>query len=61
MPLVIGLIKASLPSYFPQRHGVFDAALAALEEIAGACGARIVEAEGVPYRALLGLADLQLG
>ena len=48
MPLVIGLIKASLPSYFPERHGVFDAALAALEEIAGACGARIVEAEGVP-------------
>ena len=44
MPLVIGLIKASLPSYFPERHGVFDAALAALEEIAGACGARIVEA-----------------
>lgn len=38
MTLVVGLIKASLPSYFPQRHGVFDAALAAVEEIAAMTG-----------------------
>ncbi|WP_323764494.1 hypothetical protein [Marinovum sp.] len=48
MPLTIGLIKASLPSYFPERHGVFEAARAALDEIANACGARIVEAPEVP-------------
>ena len=28
MPLVIGVIKASLPSYFPDRHGVFEGCLA---------------------------------
>ncbi|MDB6177739.1 hypothetical protein PAF17_09470 [Paracoccus sp. Z330] len=48
MTLVVGLIKASLPSYFPQRHGVFDDALAAVEKIAAMTGARLVEAPGVP-------------
>jgi len=48
MALAVGVIKASLPSYFPDRHGVFDAALDALSAIADDTGARIVEAPGVP-------------
>ena len=48
MSLVIGVIKASLPSYFPDRHGVFDVALAAVDEIAGSLGVRLVEAPEVP-------------
>lgn len=48
MALAVGVIKASLPSYFPDRHGVFDAALSAIAELAEATGARVVEAPGVP-------------
>ncbi|MSU91226.1 hypothetical protein GE300_16710 [Rhodobacteraceae bacterium 2CG4] len=51
MSLVVGVIKASLPSYFPDRHGVFEAALATLEALAGKLGARVVAAPGVPTNA----------
>jgi L-fucose isomerase-like protein len=48
MSLVIGLINASLPSYFPERHGVFDACRDWLEGLAAAHGASIVVADGIP-------------
>jgi L-fucose isomerase-like protein len=48
MPLTIGLIKASLPSYFPDKHGVFDLAVSALEGLASEEGARLVVAPSVP-------------
>ncbi|MEM8729178.1 MAG: hypothetical protein AAGF79_04595 [Pseudomonadota bacterium] len=48
MPLTIGLIKASLPSYFPQEHGVFDACASWLGELAASHGADLVVAEGIP-------------
>ena len=48
MPLTIGLIKASLPSYFPQKHGVFEACESWLKELAEAHGARVVVAEAIP-------------
>jgi len=51
MPLTIGLVKASLPSYFPQEHGVFDAARAMLEEVAAREGYRLVEAPEIPMDA----------
>lgn len=52
MTLTIGLINASLPSYFPQQHGVFDDARAALDEIAVREGYTLVEAEGIPMDAV---------
>ena len=51
MALVIGVIKASLPSYFPAKHGVFEAALAAVAELAAQAGGRVVEAPGIPMNA----------
>ncbi len=48
MPLTIGLINASLPSYFPQKHGVFEACQSWLEELAETLGAEVVVAEGIP-------------
>ncbi|MEO9684752.1 MAG: hypothetical protein ABJF86_06525 [Tateyamaria sp.] len=48
MPLTIGLIKASLPSYFPQKHGVFEACQNWLEELASTLGARVVVAKDIP-------------
>ncbi|MEP2784570.1 MAG: hypothetical protein ABJP33_19360 [Pseudoruegeria sp.] len=51
MSLTIGLINASLPSYFPQRHGVFAAARTALDQIASQSGYRIVEASDIPMDA----------
>ncbi|WP_293445364.1 hypothetical protein [Planktotalea sp.] len=51
MPLTIGLIKASLPSYFPQKHGVFEACESWLKELAEAHGARVVVAEAIPMNA----------
>ncbi len=46
--LTIGLIRGSLPSYFPQKYGVFEAAEAALNALCEAEGARLVVAPGVP-------------
>ncbi|MEP4197719.1 MAG: hypothetical protein ABJL99_19010 [Aliishimia sp.] len=51
MSLTIGLINASLPSYFPQQHGVFEAARTALDNVAAREGYRIVEADGIPMDA----------
>ena len=48
MTLTIGLINASLPSYFPDKHGVFDACRVWLEELAATHGASVVAAEGIP-------------
>ena len=62
MPLTIGLINASLPSYFPQKHGVFEACQTWLEELAEARGAQVVVAEGIPMNgaeARLAVADVQ--
>ncbi|WP_299726690.1 hypothetical protein [uncultured Tateyamaria sp.] len=47
----IGLIKASLPSYFPEKHGVWAAAEAALTELCAAEGATLVVAGTVPMDA----------
>lgn len=51
MSLTIGLINASLPSYFPQRHGVFTAARQMLDRMAGQGGHTIVEATDIPMDA----------
>lgn len=48
MKLVVGVIKGSLPSYFPDRHGVFDGCLSALDALAAQTGAEVVVAPGVP-------------
>jgi len=51
MSLKIGLINASLPSYFPQKHGVFDACGDWLEALARAHGASVVTADAIPMNA----------
>ncbi|SOH92191.1 hypothetical protein SAMN06273572_10132 [Monaibacterium marinum] len=51
MSLTIGLINASLPSYFPQRHGVFEAARQMLDEVAQQGGYTIAEASSIPMDA----------
>ncbi|SOE18964.1 L-fucose isomerase-like protein [Hoeflea halophila] len=51
MSLTIGLIKASLPSYFPQRHGVFEAARTMLQAVAREDGYQFVEADTIPMNA----------
>jgi L-fucose isomerase-like protein len=51
MSLTIGLINSSLPSYFPQRHGVFDDARRMLDGVAQAGGHSIVEASLIPMGA----------
>ena len=48
MSLTVGVIKASLPSYFPDRHGVFDVCLDAVRELVAAVGGRAVVAPNVP-------------
>lgn len=52
MSLTIGLINASLPSYFPQRHGVFDAARQMLDHLAQRHGYKITEASSIPMDAV---------
>jgi hypothetical protein len=52
MPLTIGLINTSLPSYFPQRHGVFDAARKMLGDVAKRGGYQIAEASFIPMDAV---------
>lgn len=47
-PLTIGLIRGSLPSYFPQRHGVFEAAETALAALCEAEGAELFVAPEIP-------------
>lgn len=51
MSLTIGLINASLPSYFPQRHGVFEAARTMLDRVAHKGGHKVVAATGIPMDA----------
>lgn len=51
MSLTIGVIKASLPSYFPARHKVFEGCLDAVAELAGAVGAGVVVAPDIPQDA----------
>lgn len=51
MSLTIGLINASLPSYFPQRYGVFDAARDMLNRVAQDGGYKIAEATCLPMDA----------
>lgn len=51
MTLTIGLINASLPSYFPQRHGVFEAARAMLDQMADEGGYKVVETTSIPMDA----------
>ena len=46
--LTIGLIRASLPSYFPERHGVWDRAGAALGALCDSLGVRLVVIPGIP-------------
>lgn len=51
MTFTIGLINTSLPSYFPQRHGVFDDTRKLLDKIAAREGYAVVEAEDIPMNA----------
>ncbi len=46
--LTVGLVRASLPSYFPDRHDVYPPARRLVEEIAATLGAAVVEAPDVP-------------
>lgn len=48
MTFTIGLIRASLPSYFPERHDVFERAESALRGLVSEQGARLVIAPDVP-------------
>jgi L-fucose isomerase-like protein len=50
--LTIGLINASLPSYFPQKHSVFEAARTMLQAIAAREGYALVEAPSIPMDAI---------
>lgn len=52
MALIIGIINASLPSYFPQRHGVFDAAHQALVHMVQTDGHKLVHASTIPMDAI---------
>ena len=46
--LTVGLIRGSLPTYFPERYGVWTAAESALEALCDAEGVRLHIAPGVP-------------
>ena len=46
--LTVGLIRASLPRYLPEKHGVWPAATAALEALCDAEGVRLHTAPDVP-------------
>lgn len=48
MSLTVGVIKASLPSYFPNRHRVFERCLEAISELASQTGSRVVVAPDIP-------------
>ncbi len=49
--LTIALMRASLPSYFPGRHGVWDRAEAMLARLCADHGARLVVLSGIPQDA----------
>lgn len=51
MSLTIGLITASLPSYFPIKHGVFEACTSWLTELAAGENARVATTEIIPMDA----------
>ena len=51
MAFTVALLRASLPSYFPERHGVWAAAEAALGEVCQATGARLHVDPEVPMDA----------
>lgn len=51
MALTIGLINASLPSYFPEKHGVFEACGSWLSDLATRQDARVVVADTIPMNA----------
>ena len=51
MTLKIGLIRASLPSYFPDHHGVWDRAILMLDDLCAVHGASLFIAPGVPQNA----------
>jgi len=46
--LTIGLIRASLPSYFPEKHGVWDRAETALADLCDRHGARLFVVPEIP-------------
>jgi L-fucose isomerase-like protein len=46
--LTIGLLRASLPSYFPERHGVWARAEAALAALCEAYGVRLIVLPDIP-------------
>jgi L-fucose isomerase-like protein len=49
--LTIALLRASLPSYFPEKHGVWDRAEAMLARLCEEHGARLVVLPGIPQDA----------
>ncbi len=51
MSVTIALIRTSLPHYFPQRHGVFEAAETALAALCEAEGATLFVAPDIPMDA----------
>lgn len=51
MNLTVGLIKASLPSYFPEKYNVFETATRGLEQVAADHEARLVVAPDIPMDA----------
>ena len=44
----IGLIRASLPSYFPEKHGVWEAAETALAALCDSEGVTLYVAQDIP-------------
>ena len=46
--LTVALLRASLPSYFPDRHGVWDRAQAMLADLCAEQGVRLVVLSGIP-------------
>ena len=57
--LTIGLIRASLPSYFPERHGVWTRAETALGALCDSLGVRLVVVPSVPMNGADTLRALQ--
>lgn len=50
-PLTVALLRAGLPSYFPDRHGVWSRAEAALASLCAGEGAQLVVLPGIPVDA----------
>jgi L-fucose isomerase-like protein len=47
-PLTVGVIRASLPSYFPEKHAVWDRATTALEALCAEVGADLFVSQDIP-------------